>query len=205
MNFGQPYPCPECCPRDTPCPCGNCGGDDPPCCWKVVITGMVDGTGSDCTCHDDTYKVPFQSACTWFLAATALYVSSDLTVTVYLEGGNYKIKVALGSHEWIKNYGGTKPQCQDLADESITHSSSPADCDSSSATCVITALPAGSDCPNRLFGCAHCDPCRRTPQEFQVQMTGLTNGTCGDCSDLNDTYILTSQGPFVPCDYRYFL
>ena len=191
---GQPCCC------DEPCKCGNCDGATPPCCFKVVISGIVEGSCGECDCLNDTFYAPRTSACTWERNTDPyLCDSSPIKVTVTEVAGDFILKVELGGNVWLKNYSTTKPTCQDLVDESIAFSSSGSDCDASSSTCLVTAI-AGDEsavCPDIPFECGTC-ACNLAPRDgFQVVIAGLADDPgmfplCdpGECAQFNDTYIL---------------
>jgi hypothetical protein len=44
-------------------------------------------------------------------------------------------------------------------------------------------------CEKEEEECTACDG-GKAPTEYQVEIAGIVNGTCGDCTDLNDTYVL---------------
>lgn len=47
-------------------------------------------------------------------------------------------------------------------------------------------------CPCCAEGCPHCSS--STPQQLQVVVSGVTNGSCNQCSNLDGTYICTLAG-----------
>lgn len=181
------------------CPCTHCDGSSPPCCFKVVISGITEGTCGECSCLNDTFYAPRTANCTWWQLLTTRSFpcdSSPLQVTVYLDGSDYKLKVELGGNVWIKNYGGTKPTCEDLADESIAYSASGSDCDASSSTCLVTAIAGDENdvCPPLPFECGECR-CNLLPRGgFQVVISGVTDEVfapyCANCPNFDGTYIL---------------
>lgn len=198
LHFGDPYPCDNCCK----CPCPQCDGDTPPCCFKVVISGIVEGSCGECDCLNDTFYVPRYTDCIWHQDTTPFLCDSHpIRVTVYLDGSDYKLKVELGGNVWIKNYGATKPTCQNLTDESIAYSTSGSDCDASSSTCLVTAIEGdGNDvCPPPATSCPNCI-CNLAPTEFQVVISGVANGCC---TGFNDTFIFTRT--ITSCVYRVML
>ena len=48
-----------------------------------------------------------------------------------------------------------------------------------------------------------CDGCSEliTPDQFSVTIVGLENGDCGDCTDLNGTFVLDKTAD--PCHWEY--
>ncbi len=203
LGFGVHWPCFGCCG----CDCAECDGS-PPCCFKVVISGVVEGTCGECSCLNDTYHAKHSSACTWTRDTSAYPCDSDpLRVTVFDDGGNFKLKVELGGNVWIKDFGGTKPTCGTLTDESIPFDSSGSDCDASSSTCLVTAVAEDDDvnCPAPAIPeCSRCI-CGLYPKNgFQIVIAGLKNsGSCSDCVSLNGTYIVTPVGATSPCRSRF--
>lgn len=206
---GQPCCC------DEPCACGNCDGATPPCCFKVVISGIVEGSCGDCDCLNDTFHAPRVTACTWQRDTSAhLCDSEPLKVTVIEDAGDFKLKVELGGNVWIKNYTTTKPTCQSLTDESIPFDSSGSDCDASSSTCLVTAVTQDDDvnCPPAasLSQCDACK-CRLLPfNGFQVELSGIINNDpvncCSDCDAFDGVYIVTEETPGFPspfCTHRH--
>lgn len=197
---------PHCCCGE--CPCTHCDGSEPPCCFKVVISGIVEGTCGECDCLNDTFHIPRVSTCTW-QRNTDPYLcdSSPAKVTVFLDGADYKLKVELGGNVWLKDFSTTKPICQDLVDESIPFVSSGSDCDASSSTCLVTAV-AGDEsdvCPDIPFECGTC-ACNLAPRNgFQVVIAGIADDPgpfppCdpGECAQFNGTYIVEG----VTCFFR---
>jgi len=66
------------------------------------------------------------------------------------------------------------------------------------------AMHADCCCEECPVECDHCSSgC--APVQFQVVISGLTNKDCGDCADLNDTYILsnTSGSCVAPWVYNF--
>ncbi len=207
------YPCPGCCPDD--CSCENCAENRPPCCFKVVISGVVEEVPEDCgncDCLNDTFLVPFDSACLWQRTFAGIYCNgSPVKVTSFLDGSDYKIKVEVGSNVWIKNYSTTKPNCRSLLDESISFSASADDCDASGSTCLITAIIADNDetCFDSNYDCSFCK-CRRWPNNMLVKLDEFRAGVLcpGDiCPGLNNTdpgYIF-NKSETTSCLYTFTL
>ncbi len=201
LEFAGGYPC--CC---DDCPCSVCSGASP-CCWKVVISGVVEGSCGDCECIDGTYFVPYSTACDWTRTLSgAPCTDGVIQVTVFLDGSDYKLQVKVGDNTWIKNYGASKPSCRTLVDESIAFSSSEADCDASSSTCLVTAVSSDSavNCPPKNYLCDQCI-CNATPTSWQVTIAGMVDtdpATGCDCEQLNQTYIVSN--PFgLLCQWNF--
>lgn len=126
----------------------------------------------------------------------------------------YFLRIEFGDHVWEKNYGTDPPDCCDIGivggipvGESIPHSATAADCDSSGSTCLVTAWFEGcgkESCEAFVEGPVPC--C------FLLQTSGVTQEDsgatdCRHCSCINDTDIYLHkiatcvwqlQGPF-PC------
>jgi len=187
------------------CTCENCL-DTAPCCFKVVIADMAEGTCGDCADLNKTYYLPQISGtpCTWKLTDVCTPFACDpteMTLEVLLDGSDYKIRVTLGEHIWEKNYGEDKPDCCSLVAEALTHTTSGGDCDSSSATCAITA--SDEECPTDC-----CDDyCLNgeAPDTLKIVIAGMVGGggispcttaRCGECADGTFYVPLTA-----PCIY----
>lgn len=172
--------CEDCpCDRECRCTCDLClTSDDAPCCFIVRISDVVVASPEDCedcTTLNRTYYVRQlpDDACVWKCldaAGVDCDDSDDITLTLFLDGSDYKIKVELGGHIWVKNYGETKPDCCSIFSDELTHTTSDTDCDSSSAKCFITRrtgtnCPCEPDCDNAI---APAPPC------FKIEWEGIS-------------------------------
>ena len=181
----------RCCGDEKPpcnCECPNCKEDPPasgkhpaPCCWKVIIAGIVATDPEQCAdCDDlnDTYYLSQdpEMSCLWRSPAC---VCGEATITLQISenDGQYTITVTLGEHVWSKTYD-EPPDCCALAAE-LEYVSGGTECDSSEATCSISAT-ADADC--------HYHYC------MEVALSGIDryNGDCGcpSCSTLNGSWKL---------------
>lgn len=147
-----------CCEACDDCECEHCNNSKGACCYKVTITGMANNTcgASDCEALDRDYYLKYDSACTWNCDVSSACDPTEISLVVSESGGNYYLTVTLGSHEWEKNYSTTKPTCLSLSSESIPHKTNSGDCDSSSATCVVTRV-CTEYCPCYDCACTECD------------------------------------------------
>lgn len=196
-----------CCGEEEPCSCTHCSGRSP-CCWQITISGIVDDACGDCDCLNGTFFAGSESTgCSVSERFTPLFTSicgeTDISVDVTFTGGDYKITIAIGDNTWEKNYGGTKPDCINLADESIPYLASSDNCDGSSSTCLLTALDTdGSLCAN-TSGCFLCE-CERMPDKVKVTFPALVDSIpnppgpdiqadCVDCADFEGEYILSND------------
>ncbi len=192
MNFGQRRPCPGCCKEEVVCGC-TCSlcSDTAPCCFKIVIAGVVSPDPEvceDCGSLNGTYYLQPDpdTACVWKcenIYGVNCANSNDITLTVYQDGADYKIKVELGSHTWIKNYGTSATDCCAIISDELTHSSSGSDCDSSAATCFITARTGSTALP-----CLCLKDCGKTdggaPACLKLEWSGISQPSpfdWGDC------------------------
>jgi len=213
------YPC--CCPSASSCGC-TCSAcsDTAPCCWRVDIAGMADNTCSECENFNGTWYLSQDTAggCTWSVRIPTGCTecdSVDLVLTVHLDGSDYKIKVEMVDdsdtvlHKWEKNYGEAAPDCCGLSSESLPHVTNSGDCDSSSATCTITAADNNA-CEAACAG--GCDACidGDVPVLVQATISGLVNDQCDGCSNGNGTWTLEYMGNQVDgcvlsnaCLWRY--
>lgn len=194
LHFGDPYPCDDCCNK---CPCPECDGDNPPCCFKIVLSGMTDDGCSQCHCFNGAYYVENTSDCVWQgsmgLGIPCTDSAGDIPrITVFDDGGNFKLKFEIGGLTWIKNYGATKPTCEDLVDESIPFSTSGEGCDASSSTCLVTAVISGGACPTNYEPCCPCNPSHPS-DSMQVVISGMAEGSCGNCVSLDGVYVLSAE------------
>ena len=205
------YPC--CCDKPCECLCEDCVDGFAPCCWTVVINGFNSCVA--CQTLDKTYFLPqaddgssaTAEGCSWISGEVCGPPDiTEILLTVFQEGGDYIIEVTLGDHVWSKNYGTSKPNCCALTNESLPNTATAGDCDVASVTCKISArsdalscqTPSCSNAPCNCICdkfCAEAAPCC-----IGVTVSGLTNGSCGDCGDLNTTYIL-SQTADGACTY----
>lgn len=194
------------------CTCSACS-DSPfyaPCCWKVVIAGIVDGSCSDCEVLNKTYYLSQDdpAGCTWSEGAVCGECDpTDIILTVTLDGSDYIITVTMDGHVWQKNYGTSKPECCGLTSETISHLTDSGDCDSSSATCVITALADGHACQTAMCTgeCLDCCTDDLIPDVIQIVIAGVVakdpdlcigSGAFGgqDCINFNGTYVIEDPG-----------
>lgn len=198
------YPC--CCSKCKICTCEACS-DSPfyaPCCWKVVISGIVDGSCDDCEVLNKTYYLSqaddeseiTPEGCSWFEGAVCGDCNpTDIWLTVFQDGSDYIIEVTMDGHVWHKNYGTTKPECCGLKNETIPHVTNSGDCDTSSATCVVTALADGQACET--------SPCTVTCSTFQcpeswavdLGVGGLTDRDCSICDEVQGIYVVDTDPP----------
>jgi len=198
----------RCCCVTAECPCSNCAEAEPPCCLDVTIAGMAENACVDDECHclDRTYRVPRTSACTWSRTITSFFCG-DLTITIVLalDGSDYKLTTTLsgdpGTHVWTENLGASKPTCTSWNNQNLTHISSTGDCDSSSATCKVTARAESvADCTQDWLTCSHCI-CGEQTRSLEVTIAGMVNDGCASCNEYNGTFIL---GPTqVSCMWGY--
>lgn len=204
--------CPPCL-----CRCENCENCLAPCCWEVAIDGMEDGTCGDCEVLNDTYYLDQtydeqdEPLCVWVdytICGDCEPDPKELSLEVYEDSGDYKIKVTLGAHVWEKNYGDTKPSCCTLSNESLTHITNSGDCDSSNATCTITSRGNELECPIRrcYIPEAACE-CDGPPQQLAVDLGvgGWTDNVCDKCDEISGVFVLVGgqdpHGPF--CSWAY--
>ncbi len=181
------YPC--CCAEapsscDNPCICSVFDNSDAPCCITITIAGVVEGTCGDCDNLNTIYNLSQveENGCVW-KCENLTPPSCDPTniiLTAYQDGSNYKIKVELGSHVWEKNYSTTKPTCDGIDGETLSHQTNSGDCDSSSATCTLGTKTIENcfcvgDCP-----CNNCSE-NKPPCCLIVTLSGITDGTCSFC------------------------
>lgn len=196
----------RCCCGCKTCTCEECAAASPyyaPCCWKVVIAGIVDGSCSDCEVLNKTYYLSQDTSggCVWSEGAVCGDCDpTDITLSVTLDGSDYIVTVTMDGHVWRKNYGTTKPECCGLTNETIPHTTNTGDCDSSSATCVITALEDGHEC----ITASCCTLCTVVPSEWAVDLSGgnLTDRDCDECDKFSNTYVLQEETLFT-CFWRY--
>ncbi len=191
-------PCANCC---CDCECEHCNDGKAPCCFKVTITGMDDASPVDCdecTQLNRTYflQQTAPSSCIWQCSDFAMPSSYDcdpvaITLTVYKDGSDYKLKIELGAdHVWEKNYGATNPVCCEFDEEAISHISSSGDCDNPTADDALVTAVASGDCPcASVEGCTGCVDLLG-PDEIEVVISGMANNDCTNCTVLDGTYIL---------------
>lgn len=179
----MPFPCPDCCDDDEPCEgtdCNHCANTSPTC-WRVVISGVVAAdpeSCEDCPTLNRVYYLhqdPLEP-CRWIcndVADVDCDDSDSISLTVYRDGnGNYKIRVELGDHRWIGEYGATPISCCSIVNDELTHDRSGSDCDSSGATCTITRQTGSDPCPC-VQPCTSLLP--NLPACFKIEWTGLSN------------------------------
>ena len=202
------WPCADCC-GDCDCRCANCSTSDAPCCFRVTFASIANDGCTDCSWLNQSFYLTqtVGDDCIWECSPVD-GMPCDPTVirlTVYKDGTDYKVKVELGNHIWEKNYGTSKPDCCGFSSESITHITDSGDCDTSSATCSVTALRDGDNCPcNCLWYCEHCAN-SLAPYQLELTVTGIANNGCA-CGGLNDTFILDYSSPAVLdswCEWKY--
>jgi hypothetical protein len=202
------------------CACENCAAvngehiNNAPCCWKVVISGITDNnTGDSCNCAglNTTFYLnqdngPDSNPCLWncrYTNAHATCGASEITLEITESEGTYYITVTMGSHTWQYS-SENEIDCRTVTnlDVPVTGTGDAA-CDSSEATCTISAVPKGQACP--------CGPtlscCTGSlPDRFAVDLTNLAwtdeTGGCDQCNEIAATYIL-NYDRFQLGDYYY--
>ncbi len=199
---------PDCCPCE--CSCTNCANDSAPCCWKIVISDMAEGTCGSCASLDGTYYV-YQSGddnCLWLNRCEPTVCDPEsIQLQVVQESGDYIIRVTMGGHIWEKNYGASKPTCCGMLSESLTHTTSSGNCDSSSATCVISH--EGSYCLTNCCNTICADD--QAPDALEITLNGIANVICDFCTCFNRTFVLVYEASCTwranwacePCTYDY--
>ncbi len=160
-----------------------------------MIAGIVDGSCSDCEVLNKTYYLSQDTpdGCVWSEGAVCGACDpTDIILTVTLDGSDYIITVTMDGHVWKKNYGTSKPECCELTDETIAHLTNSGDCDTSSATCVVTALKDGHPC--KTDSCLNdCVVCENLPQEWAIDLGagGWVDTGCGFCDQVQGVFVAT--------------
>lgn len=183
-----------CCGEEEPPSCQKCecpackesitvpGKHFAPCCWKVIVAGIAATDPEQCADCDDLNATYYLSQdpempCLW---KSTVCKCGETAITLEISESNdqYTITVTLGGHVWSKTYG-SPPDCCAIAEELLTHQSSSGECDSSSATCEISAAYDG-DC--RGYYC----------MDVEVSQIDRNNGDCGcpSCDTLNKAWKL---------------
>lgn len=200
-----------CCGEVEPpciCNCENCAPIDgqyvnnAPCCWKVVISGITDNNSGDrCNCLglNTTFYLnqdggPGSNPCLWncrYTNANAACGASEITLEITESGGTHYITVTLGNHTWQYS-SENEIECCTVTDLDVPVSGTgDAACDSSEATCTISAVPKGQSCQ-----CGPTPSCctGSLPDRFVVDLTNLSwtdePGGCDQCNEIAATYIL---------------
>lgn len=131
--------------------------------------------------------------------------NSSLTLTLYKDGSNTKMKVELDvwpsavstPHVWEKDLGTDPFDCCTKTSQVLTPQVNGDRCDSSNAYCVVfPQWPVDGEhyCP-----CQQCDGCfdGKNPRNFQLVIDGMA-GPEADCPELNGTWVL-SRDDMVRC------
>lgn len=228
-HFAQPYPCPNCCDgglgepgEPCGCTCSYCSSTSEPaymapCCWTVVISGITDGTCTDCSTLNRAYYLYQDSAnsCRWCclnVTGVDCLGSNDICLTVYLDGdGHYKIRVDQGEHRWVKDYGLAAPLCCEIVGDELDSDTSGSDCDSSSATCTITRHTGdGRPCPCPSVDCPNAIS---PPSCFKIEWEGVSprdppaswqNCWFCDCYDITPQWIPWEGYDGSRCTWRRY-
>ncbi len=209
----MPFPCNDCCDDDEPCEGADCGhcANTAPTCWRVVIAGIVAEVPEiceSCTTLNRVYYLHQDSLnpCRWIckdVSGVDCEDSDEISLTVYRDGeGNYKIRVELGDHRWIGDYGATAISCCEIVDDELDHDRSGSDCDSTASTCTITRRTGDGYCPCIV----DCDDVLNAPPCFLIEWVGMSNRSpleTGDCK-FCDCYTTTPQRiPHIgSCDWN---
>lgn len=184
---------------DLECVCSTCKNQQAPCCWEITIDGMEEGTCGSCTGLNRSYYVSqnADNSCRWSQRCAFLQEPCDPT-EISLEvsdlgDGNYRMTVTLGSHTWVKDFK-EPPDC--CISHSLTHSATSGDCDSSSATCVVT--PFGNDlCPSEC--CEDYCADGAAPDCLKVTLN-ITKSLYSCQCDGGKTYYVPI---FAPCHWKW--
>lgn len=191
----------------TPC-CNNCAAELPKR-LSLHLTGVDNADPAVCTtCHclNRHWCLQRSCGCTWKGSIYSIghciggYVYADL---VY-EGGDYILRVTYGTAVWEKNYGTIKPDCAAFDEEELTLISNFDACDLSGSTMTVSAGTA--DCRFQTQECKAC-ACGLSPDAMMVTISGVADGGCTDCEDVNGTYIfpvsLGQLGGSDPCQFWF--
>jgi len=131
------------------CSAGSYGGK------RVVISGMANGSCSDCANMDGTYILAHASSpgstCNWNDSVSDTLCTSATTVTAILTAQNtgantyvnFLMNTGFGVHQWRLDTGSSSPtNCSGWSSTSLPFLSTSAggQCDSTSATCLVTSL-----------------------------------------------------------------
>lgn len=73
---------------------------------------------------------------------------------------------------------------------------------SSSSSGEEVSSSSGETCNEQCRGCHGYPATYAAPLQFRVVISGITNGTCSECTSLNGTFVLTYLQD-LPCTYRY--
>ena len=193
------WPGPKCC-----CGCEECSSAVDY--WEVQFGSVVDQVETDC--NEQWNGLAFRLClvdgedCVWKCETAA---GEIVKLTVYLDAGNYKIKVEASlsnnidatDHVWEKNYGATKPDCAALVSEALTWTTDTnTNCASGTSTCAITAKSGTchawcGECDNcgGAFGSTTCSDGTITAQ-YQVDIAGLVDSGC-NCDIWDGSYTAT--------------
>jgi hypothetical protein len=184
------WPCPpDCC---EPAGCTHCDGTLPT--YFEVTFGSIGNQTQTCTnWNGKTFRLCAAGECVWQCEDDS---GDPIKLTVYLDGTDYKIKVEAGltantdhtDHVWEKNYGTSKPTCGTLSGEALTHiSDNNTNCVSTGSTCAITAVtePCTPWCGEPCECGNTCIDEIVLDQQFQVNFSGMVDGTCSKCNELN--------------------
>ncbi len=224
LRFAGGYPC--CCGECGVCECSLSDSETVGCCISVTISGMG-GSGGDCSVsecanYNDTYTLyrttdVDSGDCHWICDFIPEGCDSSwITLRIYQDGANYKLRVTLGDndHIWEKTYA-SKPNLCSLLSEILPHLSDSFPCDSSSSTCSVTMLTddsvpnCGCIC-NFATRCSKCEELLGIPPALSVTINGVSgdDGCVGrpsgcQCTDLDDTYILNQFGSICRWDVEF--
>ena len=169
---------------------------------------MVDNTCDECDDINKTYYAT-QTAdagapegCSWRSGHVCGNCDpTELWIRAYEDGLDYFIEAELGDHVWRKNYGTTKPDMCALSNESLPHVNNSGDCDSSSATLVISATVDGHECETDPCTTV-CSKCSPAPSEVAVDLGvfGLTDDACDACDTISGIYVAENA---LACEWRF--
>lgn len=189
---------------------------------------LTDNTGNTCETVPANYILPFRPGtappnedCRWSLSLCHETTSGALVAEVFKFGTEYFLKVSItggvADPIWEENLGTTKPDCTTFSNQAVTFQSESAGiCTGySNLKCYVTSLTEGP--ADEDDQCGFCS--RGTyPDRFIAKISGsITNGTCTDCTDLEDREVVlnrnfsqfccTWSGTYVglDCHYQYDL
>ncbi|HBO45790.1 MAG TPA: hypothetical protein DD670_18075, partial [Planctomycetaceae bacterium] len=199
---------PACCCVQSECPCGCCSESEPPCCFLVTIGGMANAGGClNCDDYNQTRLLVHTGPCTWTGPSTGGYPCCTgycglpaMTLTIAKNASDhYILTVTLGGHAWQHDFGASKPDCGRISGLSLSHTTNGTVCDSSSASCSVSAA---NGCPDPG------DPCRywfldHVPDTLTATVSHFGNATCSDCTSLNGAYVLTRVGTTCAWEYTF--
>jgi len=206
--------------------CDFCSGKTPSC-LKVVLTGITNLNCDYCGCYNTTFYLTrnAEDPCRWdgrigqcewcgtigngVLRATIFKRDSDCILAFDLNPGS--VYPGKSHAHWEKNFGTDPSECLDWTGETLSliyeyqsDCTFPEETTPPTGFCMVSAMH-GHACPDKPYDdiCRYCSGCGDISEEIQMVISGVGNGDCETCGDVNETLIVPRTDHVCSCRYKF--